>query len=128
MTNQITFVQKGDFRKLDSFLERMLNVAHFGWLDKYGRRGVDELRKSTPRDSGLLADSWRYEVERTRDGVSLCWYNDDVEGGCNVAILIEFGHATKSGTHVAGKHFITPAIQEVFDQIAEDIDKEISRR
>lgn len=126
--NTITFRTRGSLKKTSGFLERMKEFANLGWLDKYGRRGVEALRKATPHDSGTLADSWRYEIKHTKEGASLAWYNDDIEGGCNVAILIEYGHATRSGTHVAGKHFIKPAIDPIFDQIVKEIEREMSRR
>lgn len=127
MENTISFRTKGSWRKTYGFLERMKELGSFGWLDKYGQRGVNALRTATPRDSGLLANSWRYEISRDNEGVTLGWYNDDIEGGCNVAILIEYGHGTRGGTHVAGKHFIAPAIQPIFDEMCDEIGKEMSR-
>ena len=126
MAGVITFKQKGDFRKLNSFLERCLNVAKLGELDKYGRKGVEVLRDNTPIDTGIAANSWRYEIERTSDGVCISWCNDDIEGGYNVAILIEYGHGTGTGGYVVGRHFISPAIQPIFDELADAAWKELS--
>ena len=60
----ITFRQKGDFSKLTRFLERAKEVVRVGDLDKYGREGVAALASATPVDTGLTANSWRYESRR----------------------------------------------------------------
>ena len=54
----ITFNQKGDFSRVNRFLEKALHVIHMGELDKYGRQGVEALRAATPKDTGKTADSW----------------------------------------------------------------------
>lgn len=126
MSNTIEFNQYGDLHKTNNFLERCLEVCKFGWLDKYGRKGVEALQNATPIDTGLASSSWSYEIVRENGQTSLVWYNDDVEGGANVVILLEYGHGTKSGTFVEGRHFIEPAIQPIFDEIAEEIGKEMN--
>lgn len=125
MADTIKFRTKGSLKKTSGFLERIKEFAKFGWLDKYGKRGVDALRKATPRDSGLLSESWKYKIEHTKEGATLYWYNEDIEGGCNVAILIEYGHATKSGSYVAGQHFVHDAIEPIFDEIVVEIEREM---
>lgn len=122
----ITIVNAMDgLGKTDGFLERLKEVFKKGQLDKYGEKGVEALRRNTPVDTGLAADSWYYTINHTKEGAELIWGNSDIEGGRNVAILVNFGHATRSGTYVQGRHFIEPALLSVFDQIAEEINKEV---
>lgn len=123
----VTFNQHGDFKKTYSFLERCLEVVNFGYLDKYGRRGVEALSAATPKDSGLAANSWNYQIQREGHTVTLSWYNSDIENGYNVAILIQYGHATKNGGWVQGRDFINPAIQPIFEEIKQEIEREVKR-
>lgn len=121
----ISISQKGDFKKIDTFLEKCLEVGKLGFLDKYGREGVNALRNASPRDSGRMAESWSYKIEREGNRVSIVWYNSDIEGGCNVALLIQMGHATKAGGWVEGIDFINPALEPIFAKILDKVLKEV---
>lgn len=124
----ITFVQHGKFKKLDSKFQRLLEIVDFSWLDKYGKKGVQALTEATPEYTGLLKSSWYYKIERNKNGnAKLVWCNDDIEGGCNVAILIQYGHGTKSGTYIPGIDFINPAIRPIIEQISEEVRREVKR-
>lgn len=121
----ITITHKGNFGKLNSFLEKMKSGFNLSILDKYGEKGVEALIASTPKDTGRLALSWYYVIERDKDNVKLIWCNDDIEGGENVALLIRYGHGTKSGGYISGVDYITPAIKPIFDEIESEIWKEV---
>ena len=127
MGDTITLVQHGGFEKTNRFLERCLNVVKLGYLDKYGRRGVEALRAATPKDTGLAASSWSYTINRTKDTVTLEWHNDDIEHGFNVIIGVQYGHATKSGSWVEGIDFINPALEPIFREIKDEIWREVTR-
>ncbi len=122
----ITIKQKGDFKKLDRYLERLLNVIKRGELDKYGRMGVDALMAATPVDSGKTAQSWYYEVKHTNGGASIVFRNSNVNDGVPIAIILQLGHGTGTGGYVAGRDYINPAVQPIFDQIANDAWKEVT--
>jgi hypothetical protein len=47
------------------------------------------------------------------------------EPGMPVAVLIQFGHATKSGSYVRGIDYINPALSPVFEKIADNILDEV---
>lgn len=125
MGDVIKFRVKGDFNKTFSFFERALEVVHLGFLDKYGRMGVEALAAATPKDSGLAASSWYYEIERDGNRFTLKWNNSDIENGVPVAIILQYGHATKNGGWVEGRDYINPAIQPIFDQISQEAWKEL---
>lgn len=120
----ITYEQKGDFKKMNRFLERFKEVFHSGDLDKYGRMGVEALKNATPKDSGETANSWYYKIERAKDSVSINFYNSNVVNGCNIAIILQYGHGTKAGHWVDGIDYINPALEPIFNQIANDAWKE----
>lgn len=123
----ITFKQKGDFSKLDRYFERVKEAARIGILDKYGREGVAALSSATPIESGLAANSWYYEIERNRGSARITFYNSDIENGFPVAIMIQYGHGTGTGGWVEGRDYINPAIQPVFDKIANEAWREVTR-
>ena len=123
----ITFKHKGDFSKLTRFLERAKEAVHIGDLDKYGRAGVSALSSVTPVDSGLTADSWYYKIENKKDSVSINFCNSNIQNGVPIAIILQYCHATGTGGWVEGRDYINPAIQPVFDNIAEKAWREVTK-
>lgn len=123
----ITFRQKGDFSRLSRFLERAKETVHIGDLDRYGREGVAALASATPVDSGLTASSWYYEIARTKEGVSISFKNSNINKGVPIAIILQYGHATRNGGWVEGRDYINPAIQPIFDRLANDAWKEVRK-
>ncbi len=123
----IGFRQKGDFSKLSSYLEKAKEAARIGVLDKYGREGVAALASATPVETGRTAGSWYYEIKRQNGSVSLIFNNSNVNKGVPIAIVLQYGHGTGTGGWVQGKDYINPAIQPVFDRIAETAWKEVTK-
>ena len=123
----ISFRQKGDFSKLTRFLEKAKNVVRIGDLDKYGREGVAALASATPVDSGLTASSWYYKVEHTNGSATISFYNSNIQNGVPIAIILQYGHGTKNGGWVQGRDYINPAIQPIFDQIADKAWREVTK-
>lgn len=123
----ITFSQKGDFSRLSSYLERLKNVVKLGNLDAYGREGVAALSSMTPIDTGETAKSWYYKINRDNDSVILSFHNSNVNDGVNIAVILQYGHGTKNGGYVEGIDYINPAIRPIFNKIAENAWKEVTR-
>lgn len=124
----IRFRQKGDFSKLTRFLERAREGLHVGDLDKYGREGVAALSSATPVDSGLTASSWYYEITNTKGSARITFYNSNVQNGVPIAIILQYGHGTGTGGWVEGRDYINPAVQPLFDKIAESAWREVTKR
>lgn len=122
----ITFSQSGDFSNTERFLKNVANDSFFANLDSYGKAGVQALADNTPQDSGKTAQSWGYKVIRSRTNPGIEWYNTNVNDGTSVAILIQYGHATKSGGYISGRDYINPVIRPIFDKIAADIWKKVT--
>lgn len=91
-----------------------------------GQKGVAALESTTPKYTGLASSSWDYQVEVGRESSTITWYNHDIEGGYNVAILIQYGHGVKGGGYIAGRDFINPAIQPIFDNFVETLWREVT--
>lgn len=123
----ITFRHKGDFSKLNQYFERVREAAKIGVLDKYGQAGVAALRSATPVDSGKTANSWTYEIERQNGSVSIVFNNTNINKGVPIAIILQYGHGTGTGGWVQGRDYINPAIQPVFDKIANDAWEEVTK-
>ena len=121
----ITFRHKGDFSKAEKFFNMLIGKDYLNVLEKYGQRGVDALASATPRDSGLTAASWGYEIQHNGEQTSIIFTNSNINRGCNIAILLQYGHSTRTGGYVQGRDYINPAIQPIFDQIASDAWKEV---
>lgn len=123
----ITFRQKGDFSKLTRYFERIKEAAKIGDLDKYGREGVAALASATPVDTGKTASSWNYKIERKNGSVAITFNNTNINNGVPIAIILQYGHGTRNGGWVEGRDYINPAIQPIFDKIAESAWREVTR-
>lgn len=123
----ISFRQKGDFSKLTRYLEKVKESAKIGVLDKYGREGVAALSSATPVKTGKTANSWYYEIERQNGSVSLVFKNSNINFGVPIAIVLQYGHGTGTGGWVEGRDYINPAIQPIFDEIANAAWKEVTK-
>ena len=122
----ITFRQKGDFSKFNRYLERLKEAVKLGDLNKYGRQGVQALSSATPIESGETANSWYYKINRTKESVSITFHNSNIQNDVPIAIILQYGHGTGTGGWVEGRDYINPAIQPIFDKIAEDAWKEVT--
>ena len=123
----IKFRQKGDFSKLTRYLERVKEVVKLGDLDKYGRAGVAALASATPVDTGLTASSWYYEISNKNGSAMISFHNSNIQNGVPIAIILQYGHGTRNGGWVEGREYINPAIRPIFDRIADDAWKEVTK-
>lgn len=115
----------GDFKNTYAFLNRIIKLDFDASLKKYGEEGVEALKEVTPVRTGKTRDSWSYEIVKAPGKVSIFWTNNNIQDGSNIAVILDYGHATKNGGYVKGRHFISPAIQPVFDKIADSAWKEV---
>ena len=122
----ISFRQKGDFSKVTRYLEKASKSARLSILDKYGKEGVAALSSATPIDSGKTASSWGYEIKNSRGSASITFTNSNINNGVPIAIILQYGHGTGTGGWVEGRDYINPAIQPVFDRLANEAWREVS--
>lgn len=88
-------------------------------LDMLGQMGCQRLTYATPFDTGETAMSWSYELTRNQYGYSINFMNSHIENGVNIAVILQTGHPTRNGGWVEGRDYINPALQPIFDEIAE---------
>ena len=122
----IRIKHKGNFNNTENFLKRNKHNDHMQTLIKYAEIGKIELSLATPLDTGKTAESWGYQITKTNTGSKIIWTNDNIVDGVPVAVLIQYGHATSSGTYVEGNDFINPAMKNVLDKLTSDLWKEVS--
>lgn len=126
---KVIITTRGNFHKTEAFLKRMLSRQHLRALEKYGPMGVRALESATPVDDGDTAGSWYYEIVNRPGYFAIHWLNSNVEdpGRVPIAVLIQYGHGTKNGGYVQGQDYINPAMKPIFDQMANDMWREVTK-
>ena len=125
MARVISMTTSGDFKKTEGFLHRIIQFKYSQRLRHYGELGVQALRLATPKDSGKTAESWSYEIKQEGDRLGLYWKNDNRNDGVLIAILLQYGHGTRTGGWVEGVDYINPALRPIFENMAQEVWKEV---
>ena len=94
-------------------------------LHAFGRRGVKALSEATPVDTGKTAASWTYEIVEEENRLVVYWKNTNVNRGVNIALILQYGHATRNGGWIEGRDYINPVMQPIFDEMADVAWKEV---
>lgn len=123
----IQITQKGSFDNTEEYLRHLSRDDLYKTLSRYGSLGVNALSNATPQDTGRTANSWYYEIEQRKGYYSIRWHNSNVNEGRPIAILIQYGHGTGTGGYVQGRDYIMPAIRPIFDQMAAEAWKEVTK-
>ena len=123
----IKVTSKANFPKTTRYLQKLKRGVSILDLDKYGREGVAALAAATPKDTGLTASSWSYKIARAHGRIVLSFHNSNVQNGVPIAIILQYGHGTRNGGWVEGRDYINPAIQPIFDKMASEAWKEVTK-
>lgn len=121
----ISIKAKGNFKRTDNWLKKLLKRDYKSLMEKYAQEGVEALRASTPVDTGLTASSWSYEIIENNGEIIIRWNNSNVQKYVNIAIVLQYGHATRNGGWVEGIDYINPALKPIFEKIANAAWKEV---
>jgi hypothetical protein len=127
MPEIINITQQGSFDNTEKYLNRLKSIELYSILDKYGSLGVAALSNATPRDTGLTAASWFYTIEKQPGYYSIRWHNSHEVNGTPIAVMLQYGHGTGTGGYVPGRDFIMSSIKPIFEQIAADAQREVSK-
>lgn len=122
----ISIKQKGDFSKTEKFLKKSFGRDYVGVLEKYAQQGVSALSAATPVKTGLTAASWNYKIIQNGNSISIVWENSNIHKGINIALILQYGHGTRNGGYVEGRDYINPALQPIFDRMADAAWKEVT--
>ena len=109
---------KDEQRDIEARIEELENIL---------KNAVAALAAATPIDTGQTANSWYYKIEQRKKGVTISFYNTNVQNGVPIAIILQYGHATRNGGWVQGRNYINPAIQPIFDKIANEAWREVTK-
>lgn len=110
-----------------TYLQKMKRQENiFSTLERYAQQGVAALAAATPVDHSVTANAWDYEIVKRPGYYSIRWHNTHVEDGRPIAILLQYGHSTRTGGYVQGRDYIMPAIRPIFDQIDAEVRKVVS--
>lgn len=118
---------KGNFDKTEKWYDRMLRRDHIRILNEYGERGVAALKAATPVDSGITADSWSYEIKQDNKKITIAFNNSSESNGCNIVILLMYGHGTKNGGYVQANDFVNPTLEPIFRDLADAAWREVKK-
>lgn len=111
----ITVKQKGNFNKTKAYFAKALNLYDTNDLIKIAENTVSELKRVSPYES--ISKGWSYELKVAKKSISLTFNNSEIQNGINLAILTNYGYATKEGKWVAGKHYIEKPIMDAYNEI-----------
>ena len=121
----IRIKHSGSFQNIEKFMKEMSKKDFTNTLVRFGEMGVEALRSATPVRSGKTAESWSYEIRNEGGNYSIIWSNSNENNGVNIAIILQYGHGTGTGGWVQGTDYINPALEGVFQQMADELWKEV---
>lgn len=118
---------KGSFKNTENFLKKNITTKQLLILEKYAQEGVEALASATPVDTGETASSWGYQISFTNKGIKLTFTNSNIVNGVPIAIILQYGHATRHGGYVEGIDYINPALKPIFDKISKSLWEEVAK-
>lgn len=124
---RVTVSSKGSSDSTEKWLASIASGSIFQALDRFGQQGVEALRAATPEDTTNTANCWEYEIVRDGKSYSIIWNNTNIQDGRPIAILLQYGHATRTGGYVEGRDYINPALKPIFDKMADQVWKEVAK-
>jgi len=122
---QLTLSVSGDYNKSFKYLKTNKNLYKSlkRILFQCAEDGLIALKEATPKDTGLTSESWYYEITPKQ----IAWKNRNIVDGVNIAIILQYGHATRGGTYVTGVDYINPALRPIFDRYVKIISAKIKK-
>jgi len=122
----IRFGRVPKFLKTQRYLQKLERYDARSLLHAMGQLGVDHLRQTTPKDSSETANAWAYKIKGNKQQYKLVWTNSVMAGRAPLVLLLQYGHATKSGYFLSGRDFINPALLPVYETFLERLGQEVT--
>lgn len=123
----IKFTEKGNFNRTERYLRRLKALELDAILNKYGQMGQNILANATPVESGETAQSWYYTIVQRPGYYSIRWHNRHQNDGVPIAVILQYGHGTGTGGYVQGRDYINPAVKPLFEEMANNAWREVTR-
>lgn len=123
----ITITSQGDWKRTTQWFKKARSPKYRESLQRFAYAGLDALRNATPVDSGETAAAWGFEIVQNRRFTKIVYTNSNNPGGAPIAVMLQYGHGTGSGGWVQGRDYINPATRRIFDKMADDAWKELTR-
>lgn len=123
----IRLTTTGSFRNTYKLLSNIRGEKYYEGLIPYAEEGVRALSRATPKDTGLTANSWSYKIVKEDGRLKIIWTNSNVVSGVPIAIILQYGHATRNGGWVEGIDYINPALKPIFEKIRDKVWKEVTK-
>jgi hypothetical protein len=120
-------ITKPKFSKTQKFFDKLNRFDARPVLEEFGRLGVSALSAATPVDTGKTAGKWSYKIVGNRERYRLIWTNSEIAGRAPLVLLLQYGHATKSGYFLSGRDFINPALRPIYDALNKRLVEEALR-
>ena len=125
--SSVSITEKGSFNNTERYLRKLKDADRLRVLNKYGSLGVNALSNATPVESGETSEAWYFNVVQRPGYYSIRWYNHHVEDGVPIAVILQYGHGTRTGGYVQGRDYIMPAIRPIFDAMANEAWREVTK-
>ena len=123
----VQFKSSGDWSDTQQWLANlMLSDMAINTLEEVGRVGVDNLRRTTPKDSGVTANSWEWHMLLGIGESEVSWTNSahpHISG--NLVRMLYYGYGNRNGGYVPPRDFISPAIEPAYDQASKKIEEKM---
>lgn len=123
-----SYKNSGTWKSTLDYLAYVLNSKDsiINTLTKYAEQAISELKQSTPRDTGLTANSWEYEIIFEGNKYSIVFKNTNFSEYISVVVLIEYGHLTRNGIFIEGRPFVNKTLDPIFESLENSLWKELS--
>jgi hypothetical protein len=124
---KITINHKGSFKNTEKFIKKNITTEQLLILEKYAQEGLNALMASTPVDTGKTMSSWGYHISFTNKYIKLTYTNSNIVDNVPIAIVLQYGHATRDGSFIEGIDYINPAVRPIFNKISKTLWKEVTK-
>lgn len=124
----ISVSSKGNFSSLEKYLKNgKKSYSNMKKIEAYCEEVVQALSEATPINTGTTANSWYYKIINDNGVLDIQFCNSNIQNGVSVAILLQYGHATKNGGLVYGIDYINPVINNYVKKISDYAWKEVNK-
>lgn len=112
----ITVEESGSTSNLENWLLKVSKITPSTVLRTTGEEGVTAFRSATPRDTGLTASAWNYQINSVRNATELIFTNNSFGGNTfSVVQGIRYGHGTGTGGYVPPNDFVSPIMESLIE-------------